>query len=166
MKLEQTNKQGFTLLELLVAIFIMGVLTAMLLANFQDVRSRGRDTKRKTQLIQVKNALRIYYNDNQQYPADDGVGNLDCSGWVGGSCTWGGPLIDRATTYMTQLPEDPFSGVDPSWVYFYESDDTNGIGEGFNLYACLENDSDTEAIPCPAGTLTCSVTNCYKVTAE
>lgn len=63
-------KRGFTLIELLVSITILGVLAALITANLSDARARARDAKIKQNLVQLKTALRLYYNDNQAYPDD------------------------------------------------------------------------------------------------
>lgn len=64
---------GFSLIELLVVISIIGVLSAVLVANFMGMRERARDAQKIQDLYAVKNALRMYYNDNQSYPAGDGL---------------------------------------------------------------------------------------------
>ena len=68
-------KRGFTLIELLVSITIIGVLAALVTANLSDARARARDAKVKQNLVQLKTALRLYYNDNQAYPVDDTIIN-------------------------------------------------------------------------------------------
>lgn len=67
---------GFTLIEILVVVSIIGILAALLLANMVGVRERAADARAKSNLNQLKNALRMYYNDNQQYPSGSDV---DCS---------------------------------------------------------------------------------------
>ena len=62
------NKNGFTLVELLVVISIIAVLSAVLMANFMGARERARDAQKIQDLSEVKNALRMYYNDHQSYP--------------------------------------------------------------------------------------------------
>lgn len=65
----QRRKSGFTLVELLVVISIIGVLSALAVANFVGARNRASDTSLKNDLRQLKTALQLYYNDNQVYPA-------------------------------------------------------------------------------------------------
>lgn len=62
------NNKGFSLIELLVVISIIGVLTTVLVMNFVGSRERARDAQKIQNLHSLKSALRMYYNDNQIYP--------------------------------------------------------------------------------------------------
>ena len=64
---------GFSLIELLVVISIIGVLTAVLMMNLVGARERARDSQKIQDLNNLKSALRMYYNDNQTYPADKSI---------------------------------------------------------------------------------------------
>ena len=68
-------KKAFTLVELLVVISIIGTLVAILLPNFMGARERARDSQKIQDAYAIKNALRMYYNDNQAYPTPVGTGN-------------------------------------------------------------------------------------------
>lgn len=84
-KEKQRNYAGFTLIELLVVISIIGILTALLLANFVGIRERGRDAKIKNDMNALKTALRLYYNDNQTYPASGSCSSLALSTYMNGA---------------------------------------------------------------------------------
>ena len=60
--------KGFTLLELLVVIGIIGVLAALSLPNFMSARARARDGQRKSDLVQIQKAFELYKFD-QPTPA-------------------------------------------------------------------------------------------------
>lgn len=75
MKKSKLNK-GFTLVELLVVISIIGILTTLLMINFVGTREKANDSKKVQDLNSIKNALRMYYNDNQSYPT--GTNCFDC----------------------------------------------------------------------------------------
>lgn len=140
-------KKGFTLIELLIVIAIIGILSALLFANFSGARERSRDAKRKTDLTQIKNALQLYYNDFGRFP-DAGAGNTIAGcGAIGTSvCSWTSGTTAGSTfsagnpsnVYMGTLPGDPQS---PTQQYAYSVDAT----VDYKITATLENASDTDS---------------------
>ena len=116
------KKNGFTLIELLVVISLIGVLATLVIANMNSARERARDAQRKSDLRNIQTALRLYYNDNGEYPIASVLPE------------WG----TAWTPYMNILPADPL--VSQSYVYVYtDSDD-------YTLKACLENPSDDKGV--------------------
>ncbi|MBP7875841.1 prepilin-type N-terminal cleavage/methylation domain-containing protein [Candidatus Woesebacteria bacterium] len=104
---------GFTLIELLVVIAITGVLASLLLANFAGIRDRADDAAKKSDLKQLQSALRLYYNDNNQYPAAVGLcKNLPISGYLSkiasfpDTCKYDryGEAINTLDTYKVCVP--------------------------------------------------------------
>ncbi len=67
----KSSPKGFTLIELLVVIFIIGILASIILVNIAGIRGRAKDAKKKNDLMEMKKALRLYYNDHQGYPLSD-----------------------------------------------------------------------------------------------
>jgi len=132
MKVNQNQaNSGFSLVELLVVISIIGGLAALLLVNFVGIRGRASDASAKANLDQMKKALRLYYNDFQQYPASTTDGNmLGCGSDGTSQCSPGGTFATGSTEYMKQLPE----------TYEYYSD---GINE-FIIEVTLTNQSDQD----------------------
>ena len=77
------KRNGFTLVELLVAIAIMATLMGILLPNLLGARERASDSQKIQNLTAIKNALRLYYNDHQSYPAGSGVAlDTGMSGYI------------------------------------------------------------------------------------
>jgi prepilin-type N-terminal cleavage/methylation domain-containing protein len=63
------KQKGFTLLELLIVIVIIGILIALVLPNLINGPIRARDVRRKEDLNSISSGLEQYYNDNQSYPS-------------------------------------------------------------------------------------------------
>jgi prepilin-type N-terminal cleavage/methylation domain-containing protein len=61
-------QRGFTLIELLVVIAIIGILTAIVTANFTTAKSRSRDAKRVSDLAQIQLALDQAFDKCSVYP--------------------------------------------------------------------------------------------------
>lgn len=121
-------RKGFTLIELLVVISIIGVLSSLIMANVSGIRERARDAKRKSDMREVKTALQMYHNDNDDYPTTESFP------------TAGNPLqnSDRTTIYMKQIPAGPVEGE----IYHYLKGDDK---DSYTLKTTLENKSDAEA---------------------
>ena len=135
------RRNGFTLIELLVVISIIGMLAALIMVNFNAARERARDVQRKSDMDQIKKALRMYYNDNGQYPTNSGDNKIvGCGTGVSpATCNWGSGWTRQTMTYMKILPQDPSykQAGDPSYNYSQVSP-----GQDFRLWATLENKSD------------------------
>lgn len=131
LKIKNYSK-GFTLIELLIVIAIIGILSALLMANFIGVRQRARDAQRKADLRQIQSALEIYRSDSA-------TGNYPDQSLV----VCGQSLDNGATTptvYMKKIPCDPQgAGYWYSGQYFYD----NPNGTDYTLAACLENSADS-----------------------
>lgn len=124
-----SSRDGFTLIEILVVMAIIGSLVSLIGGNFITSRLRARDSQRQNDLQQVQRALEVYYNDHAQYPEESGGQMTDAS--------WGSPFTDlNGTVFMAQLPSDP---RDPVTQYQYEVDN-NANPQKYRLYARLENE--------------------------
>lgn len=134
-------KDGFTLVELLIVIVIIGVLSAILMANFVGVRQRARDAQRKSDLRQIQSALELYRADIGNYPAALPGG----SGIYSADCPTSGPFITAA--YMQKVPCDTNpngSAYAPSSGNYKYAAGLSGDNNTYYLYACLENTNDTD----------------------
>src|SRR5438552_1803321 len=61
-------RRGFTLLELLVAIAVIGILVGLLIPVIGSARESARRSKAKTDLLQIVSALNSFNSDYQAYP--------------------------------------------------------------------------------------------------
>jgi prepilin-type N-terminal cleavage/methylation domain-containing protein len=129
---KKSANTGFSLIELLVVISVIGVLAGVLIINLVGVRGRASDSNIKSDFKNLQTALRLYYNDYQQYPLGSGGALMGCGADGTSSCSAGGAFTagGSSTVYMGELPE--------SFAYYSDG------GDGFLLIAPLENTSDEQ----------------------
>jgi type II secretion system protein G len=125
------GQQGFTLLELLIVIVIIGILALIIVPGLASGPKRARDAQRKSDMRAVKNALETYYNDNNVYPP----GN------------YGGLGTYLVNAYIPSMPSDPKTGNSG-----YEYAPTSGCDNSgtncvsYTLTAHLENNKDSQIV--------------------
>ncbi len=144
-KKNNSKIQGFTLIELLVVVAIISLLSSVVLASLNSARIKARDTKRMTDLRQIKNALELYYNSNGYYP-QSGCG-WDCNGYSYSFHSSWSTLATDLAPYISNLPVDPLnSGGCAPWnlncfTYAYGNVGRTTYLAQYDLTAQLEDTS-------------------------
>lgn len=93
---------GFTLIELMVVLVIIGVLAALVVPNVLDRADDARVTAARTDINNVMQALKLYRLDNQRYPtAEQGLQALIAK-------PTSGPAPNNWRPYLEKLPNDPW----------------------------------------------------------
>lgn len=158
-------QKGFTIIELLVVIVVIGILSGVLVSvvNSSEVRAKARDSQRKTDLEKIKTALELYLADNRNYPVssisnpggwervNDGDSNLTREL---GTTSTGTPV------YLEPVPEDPAQSGNntgpcnnPDFYRYNYKTDVNG--DTFFLTAIMEVEASAEESPCPVPLIDC-----------
>lgn len=122
---QRKNLFGFTFIELMIVIAILGILAAMISGNFITSLKKGRDARRKTDLQEIQKSLEMYYEDKKAYPVTADVS-------FGGQLCYPGASGCSVKIYMQKVPNDPTASKSYAYVQF-------GSGIGYGLYSCLEN---------------------------
>ncbi len=104
-KSKNNNKQkGFTLLEIMVVIVILGVLASMIVPNLMGNKDKADRQKVVSDVIALENALDMYKLDNGSYPStEQGLEALVSE--PSGSPE---PRNYREDGYIKRLPQDPW----------------------------------------------------------
>ena len=95
------TQRGFTLIEVMVVVVILGILAAFIVPKLMDRPDAARVAKAKSDIGAVESALNLYRLDNHRYPAtDDGLEALierpaNAPAWKEGG-------------YLDRLPVDPW----------------------------------------------------------
>lgn len=69
--IRKINDRGFTLIELMVVIVILGILAGLVVPKFMDSPEEARRTKAAVQIQSIEQALKLYKLDNGQYPSTE-----------------------------------------------------------------------------------------------
>ncbi|MDO8429923.1 MAG: type II secretion system protein [bacterium] len=145
------NNKGFTLIEILVVVAIVGLLSSVVLVGLGGVRAKGRDAKRLAEIRQVQNALELYYSKCGFYPGGDDCAVASPASWSVLSTT----LTTGTSLGITKIPNDPsYSSSDTdSPTYYYAVSPTR---DSYVIGATLEDlnnpalNSDEEDSTLPA----------------
>ncbi|MCK9417817.1 MAG: prepilin-type N-terminal cleavage/methylation domain-containing protein [Nitrospirae bacterium] len=96
----QDRPRGFTLIELMVVITIMGILISIAAPNLKQSIIRAREAVLKEDLFQIREAIDQYYADNGKYPdALTDLLNRD----------------EKTRSYLRTIPKDPFTNAE-DWI--------------------------------------------------
>lgn len=138
------KKEGFTLVELLIVIAIIGILSSVVFASMNVARQKARDARRVSDIKQIQLALEMYQDANGQYPTD-----IYSSGIL--------------SAYMNAVPKDPSTGSNYLYGYYTTGGETTSyhLGATLEIYpnsAVFESDKDCNSTGTPSG---CPISSSY-----
>ena len=115
------SQDGFTLIELMVVILIIGLLATIVVQNLRSATDKAKRVKAQADISQLKSALDRYYLDAGSYPTtEQGLAALIASPSAGNDPPdWAGPYIEK-------IPPDPWGHQ-----YFYQSDGNQYLLKSF-----------------------------------
>ncbi|MCL9780313.1 type II secretion system major pseudopilin GspG [Vibrio sp. S4M6] len=126
MKIRKNKQSGFTLLELMVVIVILGLLASVVVPNLLGNKEKADQQKAVTDVVALENALDMYKLDNGVYPTtDQGLEAL-----VKKPSSDPEPRNYRDGGYIKRLPDDPWGRP-----YHYQNPGEHGAVDVFSLGA-------------------------------
>lgn len=102
------GKKGFTLIELIIVITVIGILAAIAVPVMREAPRRAKEAALKENLFTLRSCIDQFYADNQRYPS-----SLE-------------ELVQKG--YIRKIPIDPITGQ-ADWVLVYGEEEYSETGE-------------------------------------
>ncbi len=131
-------KRGFTFIEVLVVVVIIGVLVAIVGFSLSGAKANAEDNARRADLAKIASGLAKYRSDCGHFPASVTFGSSLVGDDSSASCD------DITNIYLNPVPQDPDSGRSYDYVR---------IGQGYFVCASLAGGGSDVAAGC--GGLSC-----------
>ncbi len=104
----RSRSRGFTIVELLIVITVIGILAAIVIVAYNGIQTRARDSRRQDDVQVITQALELYYTDNNQYPTAGGSAVMGASWSTTADASWQN-LVTALKPYLGSVPADPIS---------------------------------------------------------
>ncbi len=132
------KQRGFTIVELLIVIVVIGILATLVIVTFTGIQQRARDTARKTDINAVNGHLAKFYTDNGHFPLR---ANVNTAAW--------------RTANMQGL--DPESLKDPKGAAQTLAAATSATEYGYAPTTSADGDCSADETTCAKYTLTATL---------
>jgi len=145
LKLKQ-HTPGFTIVELLIVIVVIGILAAITIVSFNGVQSKARDTLRQSNVNSIAKSLELYYIEKGTYPD---------YGFQMESLSWTASTLKLPSSVVIAPGDQPDTG----YTSFYNGTDatSNADIKKYGYY----NRGGTRAAPTSCPTSGCTFFNIY-----
>jgi general secretion pathway protein G len=119
----RSNQDGFTLIEIMVVILILGLLATIVVQSLRGATDKAKRVKAQADIAEIKTGLDRYYLDAGSYPTgDQGLAALVSAPASGGNV----PANYEAGGYLQSIPKDPWGNP-----YYYQSDGNSYVLKSF-----------------------------------
>lgn len=106
--MQPSNEQGFTLMELIIVVAVVGILATIAMPALKNVPVRANEAVLKTNLHTIRDVIDQHYGDKGKYPT-----SLES-------------LVEAG--YLKKVPNDPITKRNDTWVLIYEEEDPDNPG--------------------------------------
>lgn len=74
---KQRDQRGFTIVELLIVIVVIGILAALVVTTYGGIQAKGRDSQRQADLSAMQTQIEAFYANHNYYPALADINDVD-----------------------------------------------------------------------------------------
>lgn len=101
--MNRNKKKGFTLVEILIVMAVIGILVTIIMPSYKHSTLRAREAVLKENLFQIRDAINKFYYDKSKYPT----------------------MLDDLVTYkyLRKIPVDPFTRTDNWELVHFEPEE-------------------------------------------
>jgi general secretion pathway protein G len=117
-------QRGFTLLELMIVLAVMGILLTIAQPNLRQSITRAKEAVLREDLFQMREALDQFYADNGRYPAQ--LADLVST-------------ADKSRSYLREIPKDPFTNA-VDWIIVTLEGEDGGVFDVHSASPLLAGD--------------------------
>ncbi len=118
--LSRLNRRGFTLIELMIVMSIVGILASIAAPNFRWGLIKAKESVLREQLYTLNSTIDQFFADKGKYP--DSLSDL----------------TEGSLPYLPRIPKDPFTGQ-PDWVTLAPMGSSDGAEIKGNIYRVKSN---------------------------
>lgn len=132
------RNQGFTIVELLIVIVVIGILALLVITTYSGIQAKARNSKRQSDLNSIQTQLEAYFQQNGNYPS---YADLSSASWV----------ASNMKSLDINALIDPSSGS--STATLVNSNNASGTAKKYEYYPTDDTGSSAN---CEATDTTCS----------
>ena len=119
MKTKTQTQSGFTIVELLIVIVVIGILAALVITTYTGIQAKGRNANRQSDLNSLQTHLEAYFAQNGHYPS---LTDMNNSAWVVSNLKG----LDTAALQDPEGSNQTLAGSPAAKVYAYEVANSGG----------------------------------------
>jgi type II secretion system protein G len=123
---QASSRRGFTIVELLIVIVVIGILAAITIVAYNGIQQRARDSNRQSAIGSIRQALEMYKLDQGRYPSATSTQSV-YGGWEM-STDDPGTFMEYLAPYISRTPLDPVNSNNAGIVYWYYRYGAGGFG--------------------------------------
>ena len=105
------KKRGFTIVELLICIAVIGILAGIMIVSYTNIQQRSRDSRRSSDITKIRLAIDKYRAEKSMYPPA-------CPSGDNSGCTVN-YLATYLAPYLDSIPHDPKNAINSTTDYQY-----------------------------------------------